>query len=482
MFRTVAWILALLPVSVVIVLFALRVSYPYELEWQEGGMLAHLARARAGAAMYAEPSLEFLPFPYPPLFTGCGALLSRLIGEGLPALRAVSILASLGLGAVVVASHRKRSDLLGGWLAVGLFAAGYRFAGAWLDVARVDALFLALVALGWAFASQREEEPHGNLAQPTFAGVAFALAALAKQSAFVAAAGLAVGWIVRDRRAGLAFLVALVGSSAFATGLLEARSEGWYRFWVYEQLAGHGWVRAQALGFWLDLGRAAGPLLVLALLALTRRPVRDARMIGLLVGLLASAWSTRVHVGAYDNAFLPALLGLALFAGPEAARLVRGRASHALAGLALVAGQLALFAYDPRDQVPTRADRERGDALVALLAAEPGPVLVPYHGYLARRAGKADSAHAMAVIDLLQSDATDAARDWVRALEADLGAGRWSLIWLDDTSWEEQLPALREHYARVPGPLDAAPPEEFRPVTGADRRPLFAYRRRGEGP
>ena len=480
MFRTLAWIGAAVPVALLLAVFALRVAYPYELEWQEGGMLAHVIRLRAGEPLYGEPSLEFLPFPYPPLFIWCAAAASSVLGEGFTALRLVSILASIGLGTLVVAVYRRRGDALGGALAVGLFCASYRFAGAWLDVGRVDALFLALVGVGWAFASQREVEPHGSLAQPTLAGIAFALAFLAKQSALVVAAGLAVGWLVRDRGAALVFVVALVGGVALSTGMLMGGTDGWYGFWVFEQLAGHSWVRAQLVEFWVDLARVAGPMLGLSAVALFRKEARDARVLGLVVGLLLAAWSMRVHVGAYDNAFLPAVLGLALLAGPELSRLVRGRALLALLGLLALGGQGALFYYDPRLEIPAEADRAQGDALVQELAREAGEVLVPYHGYLARRAGRPSGAHAMAVIDLLQSDDRDAAARWVRSLEAALREQRWGLIWLDDTSWEEDLPALLESYRRVQGPLDGAPPERFRPVTGADRRPLYAYRPRVE--
>ena len=44
--------------------------------------------------------------------------------------------------------------------------------------------------------------------------------------------------------------------------------------------------------------------------------------------------------------------------------------------------QFILLGYNPIQQIPTQADRQAGDALVAELQAVPGEVLIPYHNYL----------------------------------------------------------------------------------------------------
>ena len=478
MFRAAAWVAAVLPLLTLAVLFVLRAGYPYELEWQEGGMLAHVARVAGGEGLYVEPKLEFLPFPYPPLFAWCGAASAWVIGEGFLALRLVSILASLLLFVMLVRCGEERAGRLGGWLAAGLFAASYRFCGAWLDVARVDALFLALTFGAYAVTCGGERDDRG-LARPLLAAALLALATLAKQSALLPCAGLVLGRLLQDRRAGLTLLAMFVVLAGLAQALLNVSSDGRYAFWIIEQLASHELVQARIGGFWIDLGLGAAPLLLLALLGLRGPAAADAGTRGVCAGLVAAAWLASVHVGAYDISYLPAVLALALLAGPEAARRLRGGGASAAAVLVLVIAQLGLFAYDPAAQVPSAADEAAGERLVQQLRQEPGEVLVPYHGYLARRAGKQGAAHAMAIIDLLQSSAHDDALRLVQELEAGLAARRWGLVWLDDPSWEQDLPALLEHYERVPGPLDDSPGELFRPVTGAPWRPLLAYRPRG---
>ena len=41
--------------------FLLRVGYPFDLEWMEGGMLLHADRVLKGEGIYVPPSFEFIP-------------------------------------------------------------------------------------------------------------------------------------------------------------------------------------------------------------------------------------------------------------------------------------------------------------------------------------------------------------------------------------------------------------------------------------
>lgn len=54
----------------------LRVLYPFELEWMEGATVEHVLRVMEGRPLYVEPSLEFVPFVYTPLYAWLGALAS----------------------------------------------------------------------------------------------------------------------------------------------------------------------------------------------------------------------------------------------------------------------------------------------------------------------------------------------------------------------------------------------------------------------
>jgi len=174
----------------------MRCAHPFELEWQEGGVLQEVGRVRAGEALYAAPSLEYMAFPYTPLFVWLGAASCKLFGEGLPALRFVSLVSSvLCLVLIYRCAARHGGGPLAGWFAAGLYAASYRFCGAWFDVARVDSLFLLLV-LG---ALEVLEQSPG-LVGAALGGVLFFVAFLAKQTALVPAACVWLAYAGRERR------------------------------------------------------------------------------------------------------------------------------------------------------------------------------------------------------------------------------------------------------------------------------------------
>ncbi len=55
----------------------LRLRYPFELEWMEGGMVDRVHRIMTGRPLYIGPSLRFVPFVYPPFYFYLGALVSN---------------------------------------------------------------------------------------------------------------------------------------------------------------------------------------------------------------------------------------------------------------------------------------------------------------------------------------------------------------------------------------------------------------------
>src|SRR6185295_9486540 len=86
-----------------------RIGYPYELEWMEGGMVEHVRRLVEGRAIYAEPSLEFVSFLYPPLYYAVCAVPSVVLGTGFLPLRLVSFGSSLGVLALMFLLVRRET-------------------------------------------------------------------------------------------------------------------------------------------------------------------------------------------------------------------------------------------------------------------------------------------------------------------------------------------------------------------------------------
>jgi hypothetical protein len=65
---------------------ALRVTYPFDLEWEEGAFMDHVLRVVHGDPIYVRPSLDFTPFIYTPgyYYVGAAGLPGRRVGDTTP--------------------------------------------------------------------------------------------------------------------------------------------------------------------------------------------------------------------------------------------------------------------------------------------------------------------------------------------------------------------------------------------------------------
>jgi hypothetical protein len=476
--RRVLLALAGLHVALVAAVVALRIGYPYELEWLEGLSLHQVQRLSAGLPLYVPPSLAFIPVNYPPLYFALAAGMAHLLGPGFLALRLVSALAALcGLALIAAIVWRETRDAFAAALAAGLFAASFHAAGAFLDVARPDALYLALLLAGVA-ALRADGGPRSRGA---VAGACFALAALTKQSGVVAIAPLVIGQLGWDRRrfawcAGT--LVVLLGAS---TAWLDRASHGWFLHYVLDIARAH---RPEPGRLVASLGHDLLPLgLALAIGALYFSPGGAPRRGGraffglLALGMIGSSAALRSYRGGFTNVLLTATASIALLFGlglhaaidrargaPAAARR-RGGSAIALAAIA----QLALLAWDPRAQIPSRADRAAGDDAVRRLRAMPGAVLVPSHPYLLALAGRPMHVHEMAFTDAVPGRAGVIESSLMLAWRDSIARRAWSVIVLDspDPAW--LIDPIRRAY-RPQGSV-MRDGSSFFTVTGARTRP-----------
>ena len=137
-------------------LFANHVSFPLHLDLMEGAVLEHLRLAMASDPNDPEPTADFVPLAYNPLYYFVTIPLAWVLGPGLPALRVVSILATILCAMVLWLVVRERAaSPWWAWMAVGLFAAGYRTMDAYLDTAHSDSAMLATAMLGCLILERR---------------------------------------------------------------------------------------------------------------------------------------------------------------------------------------------------------------------------------------------------------------------------------------------------------------------------------------
>lgn len=228
--------LAIVWILVIALAFMLRVGFPLELEWMEGGALQQAFRMQRGEPVYGPPSADFVPFLYTPLYPALLALLGSLLPLGYVLARAVSIAGVIAIGCglwrLCAFEGKPRSHRL---IAVALFLSGYVFGFRWLDIGRGDALFLALVL--WGLVLLRESED--SLRKALLAGVLVSLAFWTKQTAavFVLASGVA-GLLVAPRKVwAYAGTIALLCGGGVLLG--QWLTDGWLWTWIYETHQAH---------------------------------------------------------------------------------------------------------------------------------------------------------------------------------------------------------------------------------------------------
>ena len=86
------WVIAgLAALGLLLYTAAGRYDYPYDIEWMEGGLLTHAWRVREGLPLYVEPSVDFVPFIYPPLYAWVLGTLGHVFELGYPLGRLLSL-------------------------------------------------------------------------------------------------------------------------------------------------------------------------------------------------------------------------------------------------------------------------------------------------------------------------------------------------------------------------------------------------------
>jgi hypothetical protein len=383
--------------------FAARLTYRFDIEWLEGGVLLHAIRAQQGLPIYGPPSAAFIPFNYTPLEPWLVAALSRLlfVPVGYALGRALSIAAcAAACWAIFRATRHEGGERWEGLCALGVLAGGFAFTGGWLDLVRVDSVYLALAIGGFAVLRIRAERWSGVALGAALLGLSF----FAKQSASVFIAAGAVALCLVRWRALPLYLAVSGGVVGAGYAFLQWRSGGWFRRWVFEVPAGHviehdvlyGRAWERLIGhFWPVALLVAGAALITARRREAWRGLAYWTVFGA-AGAVTAALGASIRL-AYLNAYLPALAGAAVLAGVSAAvwRQASRPAWHLAVPLLLLV-QLARSAYDPRPFLPAE-NRSRAERFVARLRDIPGDVLAPYHPFATVQAGKPGSFHAMAL-------------------------------------------------------------------------------------
>jgi hypothetical protein len=384
-----------------------RVAYPYDLDVTEESLLLQALRMAQHLPVYGPPSAEFAAQQYMPLYTWLGGLLLRVAPAGFAPLRLLSLAATL-TAAVLIGwiARRESGQAAVGLASGGLYLAGYRIAGGWYDLARVDSLFVALTLGGLAAAIYGRRLWTWRL----LAALLLALATLTKQQGLVFAL-LVAGYLgLSAGRQAWWFVLAYLGAVLAPLAALQAASDGAFLATMGLAFASPLALERLALPAGGDLLGGMAGLLPLgaaaALLAVRRagwRAALDYPWLLFLAAALGISLAGRLSVGGDRNNWMPAYAMLCLTPGllaglwrdqpalrrPALALTLLWLALLLQAGLTLVNPIYALTGYQRHDRFwPVAADRAAGERFVQRLAASDGPVWVMMHPWYAMLAGQ----------------------------------------------------------------------------------------------
>ena len=427
-------------VAVLAQIFAIRLTYPMDAEWMEGGELHHAWRWLHGLPVYGPPTQGFVPYGYPPFHFVVLAAVGKVFGLDYPQGRAISILLFVLACAVMFREAWRSVDggprgLALGGLAVGLAAAAFPVTGGWYDFIRNDTLALALPVLAAGLVGD------GRITVRRALVVAALLVATvySKQTDIFFVLWICLFVIVRAWRRGLLLSAVALVVGLGILGLAQLSTEGW--FWKWVTLMSKHKLNLERLTtgpqLVLDFAPylyAVPPLVVLLAVKRWLSP-RSVLWTGMLVMSVPVSILPHIKAGGFLNNLMPVVFlagGCTLFL---CADLINGlrRSGHARAGavalgvvLASAAGWLIVKRYDTRPYVVS-AERLRKAVALNQLVRTLGPdggIFIPDHPFLAVRNGvTTPQAHSMAHWD---ASSVGLSMDIFGAL--DRSGARW-LLW-----------------------------------------------------
>ncbi len=456
-----------------------RLDYPFALEQLEGNSLVEVHRILAGQALYPAPSVGYVPDGYPPLYFYVSAAVARVFGASYLTLRLVSLASSLACFALLARLvQRETGSIAAGTGAAGVFAATYFAAGDWLDIGRVDSLFLAL-SIGGLYAVRWMRGTPGAIA----AGTLLAAAALTKQTGLAELVAVPAVLLFGPRR-GLARVAALtaVAVVGLSTLMLRLTSGGWYTYYIFKQMSGQSLTASNFGWFWTALATAMGLAACSALIGARRVP---RELLAGCAALAVGGYATLVHSGGAINDVLPAYLAVALLAGLALGNRPgpssTGRLVTTVAGALILAQSVFLLASShPSRALPASTGRAVGMRLIAGMRALGGDVAVPGDPSMSLQAGMTPAAVQGAVYDVVRATGQAGIASYMHSAAAAVKARQFSAIISSGNGKAlYNPPGLLKYYQECPQSLPAGPATLLFPAGRKQPSPAVVWIPRG---
>jgi hypothetical protein len=414
------YILALVSIGYIALFLALaciRLRFPYELEWIEGAKIDQMRWILSGRPLYGPPDIHFIPFAYTPLYFYLSAGLMKWMGIGFAAPRLISILSTSGCFLLIyLIVHKDDDHPIPGIIAAGIYAASFALTGDWMDLAKVDSLFMLLILAAFYSSLARS-----GAVMSVISGILFALAYFTKQLALPVILVFApISMVISRGKTWLIWLTAsTLGIGAFL--IMDYSSQGWFSFYTLQAISGHtlvsGW-----LTFWRLLLSKMWPatLLILIFLFFSQEEARSKKWqwsehtwhcLGFSLALILTSWSIFFKIWTYNNDLMPACAGIAILSGIGAREFFsrgrynldfpkQARPSLETAIISLLVIQFVCLVYNPIELIPDSKTYQKTEKFIARLQSLPGEVFSFSHGFVNYLAGKTTYLHATPLSDV----------------------------------------------------------------------------------
>lgn len=404
--------LAILFIAFNVFLWFNHLRFPLNLDLMEGVVWQHFQRAAAFQPVYPQPTAEYVPLAYNPLYYVLAVPFSWFLGVNMSTLRLVAILGMIGSGVVLyLVTRQETNSRWWGLMAVGLYAAAYKAMDAYLDTAHSDSWLLFSAMLG-SYLIYRDRSRLQNLL-----GVVLLVGAFwfKQHGALFALGGLAyLTW-----REGVRSSLIYWGAAALLGPILYIFAGPHifgpyfhYLTWVVPS----GWSDIHRATFWRLGLFVVTYYLILALcsgLWVIWLIVREPRRLNIwhfqYTAALLSGIMGSLDSGSSDNVFIPMGMWFILcgtIAIHEGATKIRAAQKYHLDQIALYV-TLALLLFNPFLLVVSSQAEARYAELIALLHGLDGHVYAPSLGQLPRDYEFYPAAHWVALEDMVRGPGRD---------------------------------------------------------------------------
>lgn len=456
-----------------------RINYPFELEWMEGGSLIEVERVRNGLPIYVKPTLNYIPFIYPPFYFILSALLKIFISDGFLALRLLSFLSTVGICYLIHKFMQMyTANISFSIIAIGIFCSMFRFMGAWFDVARVDMLFFFLMFLAFYLITINSKKYY------IVSGFLLSLSMFTKQSALIPIAILLIFSLLNIQKNKYWFkaFIVFVIFSIFQYFLFQITSKGWFAFYLFGLPSAHRInISFETL---IMLVEVFVPITIYIILFCSSLfTYRSTYYFAIMLASIAYSITSRLNPGGYQNTLIPLCTFIAIGAGVTFSNIFsfvgypKNKWLDCLKMTlitCLFIVQVYYLRYPIQFQIPPKQNIENGYELVSKIRSIDGEVYIQSATYLNLYANKKTNAHWIAIAELCgEFGKSDVKCEYLDIFNAEFVEEKYSGVILSASPASYSLDLSLDYYL-----VESLPVDYLRPVTGAYNYPSSIYLRK----